>query len=132
MFYPHRSIYQLHFESYLIDSGFIQAPRSLVVELSRARYNRSKARFVEVPPELDDNSKDNSLIHAALLAGLYPKVLAVDSANGQMRTINNQPAYFHPSSVNFGKKPSDFGVSYLTYFTLMFVLFCLETSVVVD
>jgi ATP-dependent RNA helicase DHX29 len=39
---------------------------------------------------------------------------------GEMRTVsNNQPVFFHPSSVNFGKKATTFGVSYLTYFTLM-------------
>jgi len=51
---------------------------------------------------------------------LYPKLLTVDRSNGQMRTIsNNQHASFHPSSINFGRKPVDFGVNHLSYFTLM-------------
>lgn len=47
--------------------------------------------------------------------------MAVDE-RGQMRTIsNNQHGFFHPSSVNFGRKPTDFGVNHLAYFTLMYV-----------
>ena len=62
------------------------------------------------------------LINAALTAGLYPKILAIDWATGQPRTIiNNQPVAFHPSSVNFRRRPSDFGVHHLAYFTLMLV-----------
>lgn len=95
----------------------------------RARYGRSKTRFVNVPPDLDVNSGNAAIVHAALAAGLYPKILAIDPFNGEgrtkgeMRTIgNNQPASFHPSSVNFKRRLSDFGVNYLCYFTLMHVL----------
>jgi ATP-dependent RNA helicase DHX29 len=71
------------------------------------------------PPELDENSSNVAMINAALAAGLYPKILSVDS-KGQMRTVSNEkPASFHPSSVNFGRKATDFGVNYLSYFTLM-------------
>jgi len=94
--------------------------KSVVNELSRARYARNKTRFVDIPAEYDRSSKDNSLINAALIAGLYPKVLTIDPASGQMRTVtNNQPVSFHPSSVNVGKKLSEFGVNYLAYFTIM-------------
>ncbi|KAG6879737.1 hypothetical protein C0992_012340 [Termitomyces sp. T32_za158] len=105
---------------YLIDSSFIQVDSAFVRELSRARYGRNKTRFVVVPTEFDTNSNSVPLINAALTAGLFPKILAIDPTNGQTRTIsNNQQASFHPSSVNFGKKPADFGVNHLTYFTLM-------------
>ncbi|KAG6846023.1 hypothetical protein H0H87_011071 [Tephrocybe sp. NHM501043] len=108
------------FLGYLIDSSFIQVDKAFVRELSRARYGRNKTRFVAVPPELDINSSNVSLINAALTAGLFPKILTIDTANGQMRTItNNQHASFHPSSINFGKKPKDFGANHLAYFTLM-------------
>ena len=107
---------------YLIDSGFIQVSKSYVTELSRARYGRHRNRFVNVPADLDRNSTDNSLINAALVTGLYPKLLMIDPLNGQMRTVaNNQPVSFHPSSINFGKKIADFGVNYLCYFTIMLV-----------
>lgn len=73
-----------------------------------------------VPHDLDSNSSNVDLLNAALVAGLYPKILSVDSQTGQMRTIlNNQQASFHPSSINFGRKPTDFGVNHLAYFTLM-------------
>lgn len=78
-----------------------------------------------MPPELDSNSGNLAIINAALASGLYPKLLFVDpTANGlQMRTItNNQVAFFHPSSVNFKRKPKDLAANYLAYFTLMYVL----------
>ncbi|KAG6867810.1 hypothetical protein C0993_010744 [Termitomyces sp. T159_Od127] len=112
----HQSLQQIEelrqqFLGYLIDSSFIQVDSSFVRELSRARYGRNKTRFVLVPPELDTNSNSVLLINAALTAGLFPKILVVDPANSQMRTVsNNQQASFHPSSVNFGKKPADFGI----------------------
>ncbi len=63
-----------------------------------------------------------ALFNAALVAGLFPKLLAVDSSlNGRsMKTLtNNQAAFFHPSSVNFGRRPGDLGAGYLMYFTIM-------------
>jgi ATP-dependent RNA helicase DHX29 len=60
------------------------------------------------------------MINAAIVAGLYPKILLIDSQ--QMRTLgNNQQAHFHPSSINFRHKPLDVstGGSCLVYFTLM-------------
>ncbi|KAG5648099.1 hypothetical protein DXG03_007134 [Asterophora parasitica] len=86
------------FLGYLIDSSFIQVDRAFIGELSRARYGRSRTRFVSVPPELDVNSTSIPLINAALTAGLFPKILTIDPTNGQMRTIpNNQHAFIHPS-----------------------------------
>jgi ATP-dependent RNA helicase DHX29 len=125
--------------SYLIDSSFIQVDRSFIRELSRylllipfsnlqwahtelrsARYSRNRTRFVTLPADLDSNSSNIALVNASLASGLYPKVLGIDFANRQMRTItNNQPAAFHPSSVNFRKNVFDFGIHYLSYFTLM-------------
>ena len=111
---------------YLIDSGFIQVSKAYITELSRARYGRHKNRFVTVPTELDRNSTEISLINAALVTGLYPKLMMIDPSNSQMRTIsNNQVVSFHPSSINFGKKAADFGVNYLCYFTIMLVQLCL-------
>ena len=108
------------FLSYLVDSSFIHVDRAFIKELSRARYSRGKTRFVMVPADLDVNSGNAAVVHAALTAGLYPKILAVDPIKGEMRTItNNQPASFHPSSVNFKRRPRDFGVNHLCYFTLM-------------
>lgn len=128
--------------SYLIDSSFIQVDRSFIRELSRylfhssfqniacahtqlcrrARYSRNRTRFVTLPADLDCNSTNTALVNASLTSGLYPKILAIDATNRQMRTItNNQPAAFHPSSVNFRKNVVDFGVHHLSYFTLMWV-----------
>ncbi|KAF8527986.1 P-loop containing nucleoside triphosphate hydrolase protein [Hysterangium stoloniferum] len=124
-FLSHQNLQQIEelrqqFLGYLIDSGFIQVPKAFVTDLSRARYGRNKVRFVNVPAEFDRNSHDHALLNGALLAGLYPKVLTIDPLNGQIRTVtNNQPVSFHPSSVNIGKKSSDFGVNYLCYFTIM-------------
>ncbi|CDO72377.1 hypothetical protein BN946_scf184977.g76 [Trametes cinnabarina] len=108
------------FLGYLIDSSFIHVDKVFIRELSRARYGRSKTRFVTVPSDLDVNSGNVPIVNAALAAGLYPKILAVDAARGELRTItNNQQASFHPSSVNFRKRLNDFGVNHLCYFTIM-------------
>jgi len=106
-----------------------------VRELSRARYVRNRTRFVTAPPELDVNSSNPILVNAALAAGLYPKILSIDPKTGQMKTItNNQHTSFHPSSVNFGKNPTEFGVAHLSYFTLMHSkkLYAWETGPVGD
>ena len=74
-----------------------------------------------VPPaELDRNSSNYAIVSAALAAGLYPKILSVETKTQRLVTItNNQPVTLHPSSVNRGRRPSDFGVNYLCYFTIM-------------
>lgn len=124
-FLSHQNLQQIEelrqqFLGFLVDSSFITVDKNFVRELSRARFGRNRTRFVNVPPPLDSNGSNIALINAALTAGLYPKVLAIDSSSGQMRTIsNNQSAAFHPTSVNFGRKPADFGVNHLVYFTLM-------------
>ena len=75
-----------------------------------------------LPPELDLYSENAAIINAALTAGLYPKILSVDPKPGQMQTVtNNRTVFFHPSSVNFRRKPQDFGVHHLTFFTIMLV-----------
>ncbi|KAJ7235880.1 P-loop containing nucleoside triphosphate hydrolase protein [Mycena haematopus] len=123
------------FLGYLIDSSFIQVDQTFIRELTRARYGRNRTRFIMVPSELDSNSSNVFLLNAALTAGLYPKILSIDHSNGQLRTIsNNQQASFHPSSVNFGRKPTDLGVNHLAYFTLMHSkkLYAWETGPVDD
>jgi len=76
-----------------------------------------------LPPELDLYSENVALINAALAAGLYPKILSVDPAQGLLQTVtNNRAVAFHPSSVNFRRKPLDFGVHYLAFFTIMSAL----------
>ncbi|KAF9229432.1 P-loop containing nucleoside triphosphate hydrolase protein [Gyrodon lividus] len=125
-FLSHENLSQIEelrqqFLSYLADSSFVDVDRGFVRELSRVRFGRNKNRFVTVPPELDSNSGNLAIINAALLSGLYPKLLCVEPTSGlQMRTLsNNQTAFFHPSSVNFRRKPKDLAANYLAYFTLM-------------
>ncbi|KAJ3851495.1 P-loop containing nucleoside triphosphate hydrolase protein [Lentinula lateritia] len=137
-FLSHQNLQQIEelrqqFLGYLIDASFIQVDKSFIRDLNRARYSRNRTRFVSVPPELDSSSSNITLVNAALLAGLYPKVIAVST--GQMRTLsNNQQASFHPSSVNFGKKPTDLGTNHIAYFTLMHSkkLYAWETGPVDD
>ena len=77
-----------------------------------------------VPPELDSNSNDLAIVNAALLSGLYPKLLCIDTKHGlQMSTFStNKTVFFHPSSVNFRIKSENIAANYLVYFTLMYVL----------
>jgi len=107
------------FLAYLIDAGLIQADRGLVKQLSRARFSRNRTRFVAIPPELDLYSENVAVINAALTAGLYPKILSVDPKQGLVHTVTNKSVAFHPSSVNFRRKPQDFGVHHLAFFTIM-------------
>ncbi|KAL5495158.1 hypothetical protein ACEPAI_620 [Sanghuangporus weigelae] len=128
-FLSHQNLQQIEelrqqFLGYLIDSSFIKVDKNFVLELNRLRYSRGyRTRFVPVPTDYDRNNDESMvLLNAALCAGLYPKLLSLqDSANGQqLRTLgNNQTVAFHPSSVNFGRRPQDFGVNYLCYFTIM-------------
>jgi len=124
---------------YLIDARLVQADKALVRLLSRqvlapllsapalrpnsihrARFNRSRTRFVFLPSEFDIYSENNALVNAALTAGLYPKILKVDPTDGQLSTTtNSQAVTFHPSSVNFRRKPQDFSVNHLAFFTIM-------------
>jgi ATP-dependent RNA helicase DHX29 len=84
---------------------------------------------VLLPPEVDIHSENTALINAALTAGLYPKILRIDQKDGppkdgpkdgQLSTVtNSQAVTFHPSSVNFRRRPLDFGVNHLAFFTIM-------------
>ncbi|GJE85993.1 HrpA-like RNA helicase [Phanerochaete sordida] len=127
-FMSHQNLQQIEelrqqFLGYLLDSQFIRAPPSFIKDLNRARYSsRGRTRFITPPADLDRNSGSFPIVSAALAAGLYPKILSVEGKPGAERltTItNNQAVAFHPSSVNFGRKPSDFGVNHLCYFTIM-------------
>ncbi|KAG9314477.1 hypothetical protein JVU11DRAFT_5274 [Chiua virens] len=140
-FLSHENLLQIEdlrqqFLGYLVDSSFIHVDTEFVRELNRARFGRNRYRFVTVPPELDSNSNNLTIVTAALLSGLYPKLLCVDVTNGlPMRTLsNNQITYFHPSSVNFRRKPKDITANYLVYFTLMHSkrLYAWETGPVDD
>ncbi|KAG8913919.1 hypothetical protein FRC01_004323 [Tulasnella sp. 417] len=111
--------------AYLADSGFIQADRNLLNSLSRptsARSSRWKTHLVPIPVEYNIYGEDNRVISSALGAGLYPKILSVDTKSGVMLTLaNSQAAAFHPSSVNFRLRgrPQSVGAEYLAFFTLM-------------
>lgn len=106
----------------------LMSPRAMCVlrflSPPSARYARHRTPFIYVPEEYDRNSSESmAVVNAALCAGLYPKLLIVDSGGvQQLKTLsNNQLVSFHPSSVNFGRRPLDFGVNYLSYFTIMCV-----------
>lgn len=82
-----------------------------------------KSKPVALPTELDFNSSNPSIINAALVAGLYPKVLSLNTSKSELKMItNNQVVSIHHSSVNFHKKLSDIGCNYFAYFTLMYVM----------
>lgn len=87
--------------------------------------------------ELNENAEDENMINAALVAGLYPKVLVVEGGSG-LKTLGNNQAisvvsgkmdlhvagysqrvFQHPSSVNFRTRVSDFETNHLVYYTIM-------------
>ena len=140
-FYTYLTYYVTSTSSrYLIDARLIQADNAFVRQLSRyvcaslfsarlrsdptqsrARFaGRHRTKFVLLPPEVDIHSENTALINAALTAGLYPKILRIDPKDGQLSTVtNSQAVSFHPSSINFRRKPLDFGVNHLAFFTIM-------------
>ena len=100
----------------LIDAGFAP-PASKESHLQ----TKSRIRFQPVPAAVNKLAEDPQLVMNCVAAGMYPKLLTVDSS-GHFRTlVNNAPAAIHPSSVNFGagRRP-DFGdVRFITYFNIM-------------
>lgn len=72
-----------------------------------------------MPHELNSNGRDYNLLEAALAAGLYPKILSLEPSGGLRTITNQQTVAIHPSSINFRVPKSEFGASFLTYFTLM-------------
>ncbi|KAK8864514.1 hypothetical protein IAR55_001764 [Kwoniella newhampshirensis] len=107
--------------AYLVDSSFVESTAAQRQAVSQARFSRGvRTRFVTVPPELNVNGEDVQVLGAAVVSGLYPKLLSLDGAGGGMKTIiNQQPVAIHPSSVNRRVSKADFGTNYLAYFTLM-------------
>ena len=103
-----------------VPSIFGNATANLTTSAQFGRNNSYQPRFVTIPPDLDINGNNSSIVTAALVAGLFPKILSVDESTSQMRTIsNNQQVSFHPSSVNFRMRPKELTVNYLAYYTLM-------------
>ncbi|KAI0002050.1 P-loop containing nucleoside triphosphate hydrolase protein [Russula vinacea] len=114
----------------------LQQIEELRQQFLAARFTgRHRTKFVLLPPEVDIHSENTALINAALTAGLYPKILRIDPKDGQLSTVtNSQAVSFHPSSINFRRRPLDFGVNHLAFFTIMHSkkLYVWETSPVDD
>ncbi|KAK4689978.1 ATP-dependent RNA helicase DHX29, partial [Tremellales sp. Uapishka_1] len=107
--------------SYLVDTGFVEVDGGLRQEINQARFSKGfRTRFVSVPASSNVNAESPQIISAALAAGLYPKLLALDVSSGVLKTITNQQAAaIHPSSINFRVPKSEFGSNYVVYFTIM-------------
>lgn len=93
--------------------------------------------FVPISSDLNENAEDEYMINAALVAGLYPKILIAEGGNGLKTLGNNQAISIvsdivrqvafgtdysfqkHPSSINFRTKVPDFGANHLVYYTIM-------------
>ncbi|KAH7106886.1 P-loop containing nucleoside triphosphate hydrolase protein, partial [Auriculariales sp. MPI-PUGE-AT-0066] len=127
-FLSHQTLHQIeelrqHLLRYLVDSSLVEADRELVSVLNRSRGGRGRVQFIAVPAAADRNGGQVSIQQAAIVAGLWPKVITLnrDDDKVRMRTlINNQAVAFHPTSVNFHRPLSDFAASnFLVYFTIM-------------
>ncbi|WVN88411.1 uncharacterized protein L203_103620 [Cryptococcus depauperatus CBS 7841] len=106
--------------AYLIDSSFVNVNPTQRQAISQSRFSRGvQTHFVPIPPELNTNGENFNVLNAALVAGLYPKLLVLDES-GSMKTISNQQSVvIHPSSVNFKLPYNEFESNYLIYFTIM-------------
>ncbi|TIA91229.1 hypothetical protein E3P99_01191 [Wallemia hederae] len=109
--------------SYLVDANFVSLSHKQMRELNAARMvrtGRGSIKFFDVPEELNYNAGDYSILHAAIAAGLFPKLISLDWHTKTMKTIqNNAVVSIHPSSPNFKIKWQEFGSSFLCYFTLL-------------
>ncbi|CAO1637463.1 unnamed protein product [Parajaminaea phylloscopi] len=110
-FLSHQSLQQMEelrqqYMAFLLDSGFVKVDDETRRAIVNIRYRGGRGvRLMETPRALDENGNSIAALHAALSAGLYPKLLSIDPRSGQLRTLgNNQPASIHPSSVNFRLK----------------------------
>lgn len=105
--------------SLLVDLGFVGVEKRA---LQPARIGKSRTRFVQIPSEFDQFSRDPKAVMACLAASMYPKLLVVDPSNGSMRTLSNSAtASIHPSSVNFapGRRVDFGGARFVAFFTAM-------------
>lgn len=121
--------------AYLVDSGFVYLDPNQRQELLRLK----RGKLMRLPEHLDDNANSLAILHSALVAGLYPKLLSMEpnTKSNQLRTLgNNAPASIHPSSVNFGLRMSELprGIHHLVYFSIMQSkrLYAWETGAVDD
>lgn len=110
-FLSHQALQQIEelrqqYMAFLLDSGFVQLEEETKKTILNIRYRSGRGiKLMETPEALDVNGNSIAALHAALAAGLYPKLLTIDARSGQLRTLgNNQPASVHPSSVNFRLK----------------------------
>ncbi|KAJ1303899.1 hypothetical protein OPQ81_008311 [Rhizoctonia solani] len=108
------------FMGYLIDSSFVSIDAEFSQEFRRIRFQRQRTKLMALPESLSSPDANIGLVQAALTAGMFPKILSIDSTSGQMQTIsNNRPVAFHPSSVNFRRAPREFRCTYLCYSSLV-------------
>ncbi|KAF8752874.1 P-loop containing nucleoside triphosphate hydrolase protein [Rhizoctonia solani] len=90
------------FMGYLIDSSFVSVDAEFSQEFKRLRFQRQRTKIMQLPESISSPDVNVGLIEAALTAGMFPKIISIDSSTGHMQTIgNNRPVAFHPSSVNF-------------------------------
>ncbi|CEH15826.1 p-loop containing nucleoside triphosphate hydrolase protein [Ceraceosorus bombacis] len=109
---------RLQYFGYLIDSGFVTVNAETKQDLAKARFRSGRnAKPLMIPEHLSLNANSLAVLNAALCAGLYPKLLAIDSRSYQIRTIDLPKGFNH-----------------LVYFTLMQSkkLYAWETGAVDD
>jgi hypothetical protein len=71
--------------------GFESRAFQLIILTFRARYRKGfRTVFVPISSELNENAEDEYMVNAALVAGLYPKILIAEGGNGLKTLGNNQ------------------------------------------
>lgn len=89
-----------------------------------------------MPLNYNAQSNSYSIINAAIVAGLYPKILYYNSKNKELITITNNDqklVNIHPSSINFHNirtlSNSTIANKFFVYNTMIKTKFMLETQV---
>ncbi|CAJ0845483.1 539_t:CDS:10 [Entrophospora sp. SA101] len=88
------------FLSLLVDIGFVRFEQNADLKF----LSRNNRKLCKMPLNYNAQSNSYSIINAAIVAGLYPKILYYNSKNKELITIINNDqklVNIHPSSINF-------------------------------
>ena len=96
--------------SSVADTGVVNLSRSQLARSSRGRQQS----FVQVPPELDENSANDTIVSSVIAWSFYPKLLIRDG-KGFRNVANSQQVSLHPTSVNKGNND----LKFLSYYSMM-------------
>ncbi|CCO28705.1 putative helicase C15C4.05 [Rhizoctonia solani AG-1 IB] len=80
------------FMGYLIDSSFVNVDAEFSQEFRRLRFQRQRTKIMVLPESISSADVDVGLVQAALTAGMFPKIINIDSATKKLYASETGPA----------------------------------------